>query len=254
VRGDRPASAASSSRLRRSATRRSSTVVGDDCDAWLVPETFTAHKGRAAGASPFRHKSGFNAADVPAVRGRPPDGTRVDGREITGHEHREQVAKRDALRAAGGPRPQAALSLLRRGLIDAEVRRTAVTLARSRLVEKAQNTYDYARQLGDPSATARARQERDRAEVTKPSDVATAQALAGMLPARAPRRPALGDKRAMTAQAIEWETRRLQRADKRERERLMDLATIARRATARQLHAHIAASLAAMVRRVGPPT
>ena len=161
---------------------------------------------------------------------------------------------RHALRVAGGPRPQAALSLLRRGQIDAEVRRTAVALARSRLVEKAQNTYDYARQLGDPSATARARQERDRAEVTKPSDVATAQALAGMLPARAPRRPALGDKRAMTAQAIEWETRRLQRADKRERERLMDLATIARRATARQLHAHIAASLAAMVRRVGPPT
>ena len=153
---------------------------------------------------------------------------------------------RDALRVAGGPRPQAALSLLRRGQIDAEVRRTAVALARSRLVEKAQNTYDYARQLGDPAATAEARQERNRAEVTEPSDVETACALTEMLPARAPRRPALGDKRAMTAQAIEWETRRLQRADKRERERLMDLATIARRATARQLHAHVAASLAAM--------
>lgn len=170
------------------------------------------------------------------MRGRPPDGTRVNGREITVHEHRELLAKRDALRVAGGPRAQAALRLLRSGLIDSEVRGAAIALARSPLVEKAQHVYDHARQLADPAATAKARQERDRAEVTEPSDVETACALAEMLPARAPRRPALADKRALTAQAIEWEGRRLQRADERERERLVELAAIGRLAIARQLH------------------
>jgi hypothetical protein len=44
-----------------------------------------------------------------------------------------------------------------------------------------------------------------------------------MLPARAQRRPALTDKRALAAAAIEWEARRLQRFDERVREDLIEL-------------------------------
>ena len=160
---------------------------------------------------------GFRAADIPAQRGRPPEGTRIDGREINGHEHDALFAKRVALLAAGGPREQAALSLLRNGRIEGDVLRDATALARSRVAGQAQREYGHRRRDGAPLATAK--RDRDRAAATEPSDLDVARALAEMLPARAQRRPALTDKRALAAAAIEWEVRRLRRHDDRERAR-----------------------------------
>lgn len=193
-----------------------------------MPETFTAPNGRPVEAGRFRHKSGFNAADVPAPRGRPPDGTRVDGREIKRSEYEDLLAKRHALRPAGDLRAQAALSLLRDGRIDETVRRAAAERAERAAYTEARVAYNGARRLGDPAQTTRARQDRDRAGVTEPSEIAIARAAAALLPARAPRGPALNDKRALAALAVESEVQRLRRHDKRERKEIEE--------TFRQVH------------------
>lgn len=175
---------------------------------------------------------GFRAADVPAQRGRPPEGTRIDGREANGVQWKELLDRREALQAAGAPREQAAFSLLRTGRIDGDVHRDAIALARSRGAGPAQDAYDRVRQLGDVSATARAREDRNRATATEPSDLDVARALAELLPARALRRPPLTDRDALAAQAVEWEARRLRRCDERERERLIEVFETVRTAIA----------------------
>jgi len=159
---------------------------------------------------------GFRAADVPAQRGRPPEGTRIDG-------HRELLDRRAALQAAGGLREQAALSLLRNGRIESDIHRDANTLARARRTGPAQDAYDRARREKHPATVRAAKQARDSAAATEPRDVDVARALAKMLPPRAKRRPALTDKRALAAQAVEWEARRLRRFDERVRKDLIEL-------------------------------
>jgi len=100
----------------------------------------------------------------------------------------------------------------------------AVVLARRAAYTKAQIAHDGARRLGDAAQTARARQDRDRAGVTGPSEIAVAQAVAASLPARAPRRPALDDKLGLAALAIESQVQRLRRHDKRERVEIAETA------------------------------
>jgi len=183
---------------------------------------------------------GFRAADVPAQRGRPPEGTRI-------HGYRELLDQRAGLQAAGGLREQAALSLLRTGRIESDVHRDAST--RARRTGPAQDAYDRARRENHRATVRAAKQARDSAAATEPSDIEVARALAEMLPARAERRPALTDKRALAALAVEWEARRLQRFDERLRAHIIELRDIARPPFLRDFRRSLLSGLARRVAR-----
>jgi len=114
--------------------------------------------------------------------------------------------------------------VLRNGFIDEAVSRVAVERAGRAAYTEARMAYNGSRRRGDAAQTARARQDRDRAGVTGPSEIAVAQAVAASLPARAPRRPALDDKRGLAALAVESGVQRLRRLDKRERQAIAKTA------------------------------
>lgn len=138
---------------------------------------------------------GFNAAELKFPRGRPASRWNPD-------EQRERELKaRLALKPAGPLRAQAALALLRTGLLPSTV-----------LDRAADQLRDHARAEAPQGRSAR--RARGAAAVYRPDELELARQVARMLPSR-PRGAQCDDETEREARAVESETRRLKNADDR---------------------------------------
>lgn len=129
--------------------------------------------------------------------------------ELTLPQIHRAISQRRRLDAAGPLRAQAALSLLRRDALPADVVARAQLALDNRAYTEAQRDYDDARRRGEQLSAARTR----RAQAATPNEVAEVE-LARHLAKTLPSRPRGGrDEWMVAAHVIESESKRLQRID-----------------------------------------